>query len=97
MKTEEHKSELLGPGDGWVYDLWTCEDVAQALKVTKQTVYRWVRDEQLGHFVLPSDSIRLAGLHVRNFLHDTARTSRASVRCWRRPRSRTNDRRRSRG
>jgi excisionase family DNA binding protein len=64
----KHRSELLGPGRNWLFDLWTVEEVARALRVSKQTVYRWIHQGDLGHFQLASGGIRLAGLHVQAFL-----------------------------
>jgi excisionase family DNA binding protein len=68
------KSDLLGPGRDWLFELWTVEEAARALRVTKQTVYRWIHEGDLPHFQLASGAFRMTGMHVQQFLNNGGRS-----------------------
>jgi excisionase family DNA binding protein len=72
--SDHKRAELLGPGRDWLFELWTAEEVARSLRVTKQTVYRWIHQGDMPHFQLASGALRMTGLHVQKFLEDGGRS-----------------------
>jgi hypothetical protein len=67
MADENKRNPLTDAGR---FELYTVTEVADVLRVSEQSVRRWMREDppQLGWFELHSGGVRIAGMHVRDFV-----------------------------
>lgn len=64
-------------------ELLTVVEAARELRVSRDTVYRWIREGRIGSVKLASGTVRIGRSHIRSFARDRVASPKADH-PWRR-------------